>query len=88
MILIPTSCNFFPGSPSRKNSKVKCAWPGVMVDRPRSSSRVCMSEDKVRRKDLCWSVRAVYVLGKRPDVSGSGLEEAGHYNYCLGPSYR
>ena len=25
--LIPTSCNFFSGSPSPKNSKVKCAWP-------------------------------------------------------------
>jgi hypothetical protein len=33
----------------------------------------------VRRKDLCWSVRAVYVLKKRPDVSGSGLEEVGRY---------
>jgi hypothetical protein len=33
----------------------------------------------VRRKDLCWSVRAVYVLEKRPDVSVPGLEEAGHY---------
>jgi hypothetical protein len=25
-------------------------------------------------------VRAVYVLEKRPDVSGPGLEEAGRYN--------
>ena len=25
--LIPTSCNFFFGSPSPKNSKVKRAWP-------------------------------------------------------------
>jgi hypothetical protein len=31
-------------------------------DRPGSSFRVRTSEDKVRRKDLCWSVRAVYVL--------------------------
>ena len=30
------------------------------------------SEDKVRRKDLCWSVRVVYVLDKLPDVSGPG----------------
>ena len=37
------------------------------------------SEDKVRRKDLCWSVRAVYILEKRPDVSGPGLGEAGRY---------
>jgi len=27
MRLIPTSCNFFSGSPSPKNSKVKRAWP-------------------------------------------------------------
>ena len=39
-----------------------------------------MSEDKVRRKDWCWSVRAVYVLGKLSDVSGPGLEEAGRYS--------
>ena len=38
-----------------------------------------MSEDKVRRKDWCWFVRAVYVLGKLSDVSGPGLEEAGRY---------
>jgi hypothetical protein len=37
------------------------------------------SEDKVCRKDLCWSVRVVYVLEKRSDVSGPGLEEVGHY---------
>ena len=37
------------------------------------------SEDKVRRKDLCGSVRAVYILEKLPDVSGPGLIEAGHY---------
>jgi hypothetical protein len=37
------------------------------------------SEDKVRRKDLCWSVRAVYVLEKRPDISGLGLKEVGRY---------
>jgi len=38
-----------------------------------------MSEDKVRRKDWCWSVRAVYVLEKLSDVSGPGLEEARRY---------
>ena len=37
------------------------------------------SEDKVRRKDLYWSVRAVYVLEKLPDVSGPDLKEAGRY---------
>ena len=50
-----------------------------MGDRPGSSSRGRMSEDKVRRKDWCWSVRAVYVLRKLSDVSGPGLEEAGRY---------
>ena len=54
-----------------------------MGDRPRSSSRERMSEDKVRRKDWCWSVRAVYVLGKLSDVSGPGLKEAGRYNNSL-----
>ena len=29
-ILISISCNFFSGSRSRKNSKVKCAWPGAI----------------------------------------------------------
>ena len=38
-----------------------------------------MSEDKVRRKDLCGSVRAVYVLEKLSDVSGPSLVEAGCY---------
>ena len=51
-----------------------------MGDRPGSPSRVRMSEDKVRRKDLCGSVRTVYVLEKLLDVSGSGLVEAGCYN--------
>ena len=78
-ILVPTSCNFFFGSPSTNNSEVKRAWPGAMGDRPGSSSRVRTSEDKVRRKDLCWSVRAVYILEKLPDVSGPGLGEAGRY---------
>ena len=50
-----------------------------MGDRPRSPSRVRMSEGKVRKKDLCGSVRAVYVLFKPLDVSGPGLVEAGRY---------
>jgi len=33
-----------------------------MSDRPESYFRVRTSEDKVCRKDWCWSVRAVYVL--------------------------
>ena len=31
------------------------------------------SEHKVRRKDLCWSVRVVYVLDKLPDVRRKDL---------------
>ena len=50
-----------------------------MGDQPGSPSWVCMSEDKVRRKDLCGSVRVVYVLEKLPDVSGPDLVEAGRY---------
>jgi hypothetical protein len=42
--------------PITKNSKVKRAWLGAMGDRPGSPSRVRMSEDKVRRKYMCWSV--------------------------------
>ena len=51
-----------------------------MGDRPGSPSQVRMNENKVRRKDLYGSVRAVYVLEKWPDVSGSGLIEAGRYS--------
>ena len=58
-----------------------------MGDRPESSSRGRMSEDKVRRKDWCWSVRAVYVLGKLSDVSGPSLGEVGRYNVELSYFY-
>jgi hypothetical protein len=51
-----------------------------MGDRPRNSSWVRTSEDKVRRKDLCGSMRAVYVLEKLRDVSGPNLEEAERYS--------
>ena len=51
-----------------------------MGDRSGSLSQVRMSEDKVCRKDLCGSMRAVYVLEKLPDVSGPSLVDAGHYN--------
>jgi hypothetical protein len=33
----------------------------------------------VRRKDLCGSMRAVYVLEKLPDLSGPGPIEVGRY---------
>ena len=54
-----------------------------MGDRPGSSSRVRTSEDKVRRKDKCWSVRAVYILVKLTDVSGPSLGEVGRYKVGL-----
>ena len=57
-----------------------------MGDRPGSSSWVCTSEDKVRRKDLCWSVRAVYILEKLADVNGPGLGEAGRYRMVSEPT--
>ena len=57
-----------------------------MGDRPGSSFRVRTSEDKVRRKDLCWSVRAVYILEKLPDVSGPGLGEARRYRMVSEPT--
>jgi hypothetical protein len=40
----------------------------------------------VYRKDLRWSVRVIYVLEKRPDVSGPGLEEAGRYRMVSEPT--
>ena len=83
MILIPISCNFFFGSPSANNFEVKRAWPRAMGDRPGSSSWVRTSEDKVRRKDKCWSVRAVYILVKLPDVSGPSLGEVGGYRFHM-----
>jgi len=45
-----------------------------------SPSWVHMSEDKVHRKDLCGSVRAVYVLEKLPDVSRPSLVKARRYS--------
>ena len=45
-----------------------------------------MSEDKVCRKDWCWYVRAVYVVGKLSDVSGPGLVEAGRYRMVSEPT--
>ena len=76
----------FSGSPSLENSKVKRAWPGAMGDRPGSSSQVRTSEDKVRRKDKCWSVRAVCILVKLPDISGPSLGEVGRYRMVSEPT--
>jgi hypothetical protein len=45
------------GKPITKNSKVKRARLGAMGDRPGSPYQVRMSEDKVCKKDMCWSVR-------------------------------
>jgi hypothetical protein len=50
-----------------------------MGDRPKSHSRVRTSEDKVRRKNLCGSIRTVYILEKLPNVSGPSLVETRHY---------
>ena len=57
-----------------------------MGDRSRNFSWVRTSEDKVRRKDLCGSVRTVYVLEKLPDVNGSGLIEAERYRMVSEPT--
>jgi len=57
-----------------------------MGDQPGSFSRMCTSEDKVYRKDLCWSVRAVYVLYKLPDVSGPDLGKVGRYRMVSKPT--
>ena len=57
-----------------------------MGDRHGNTSRVRTSEDKVCRKEMCWSVRIVCVLIKLPDVSGSGLWEAGRYRMVSEPT--
>ena len=57
-----------------------------MGDRSGSPSRVRTSGDKVRRKDLWGSVRAVYVLENLPDVNGPGLVEAGRYRMVSEPT--
>ena len=44
------------------------------------------SEDKVCRKDMCWSVKIVCVLVKLPDISGLGLGEAGRYRMVSEPT--
>jgi hypothetical protein len=56
-----------------------------MGDRSGSPSRVCTSEDRVRRKDLCGSVRAVYIIEKLPDVSESDLVKTGRYTSSIYP---
>jgi hypothetical protein len=43
-----------------------------MGDRPGSFSRVRISEDKVCRKDLCWSVGTIYDPRELPGVSNVG----------------
>ena len=40
-----------------------------MGDRPGSFSRVCMSEDKVRTKESCWSVGTIYDFRELTEVS-------------------
>jgi hypothetical protein len=55
-ILIPISCNFFSGSPSLKTLKLSVLVLERWVTDRKVLSHVRMSEDKVRRKDMCWSV--------------------------------
>ena len=57
-----------------------------MGDRPGNTFRVRTSEDKVCRKDMCWSMRIVCVLIKLPDVSGPGLGEPGRYRMVSEPT--
>ena len=57
-----------------------------MGDQLGNLSWVHKSEDKVHRKDLCGSVRAVYVLEKLPDVSGPDLIEVGCYRMVSEPT--
>jgi hypothetical protein len=59
-ILIPLSCNFFSGSPSAKNSRVKRAWP-VAISGWVTGREVfpgAQSEDKSTQKRLGLVCRA------------------------------
>jgi hypothetical protein len=59
-ILIPPSCNFFSGSPSVKNSRVKRAWPGAISGwvTDREVFPGAQSEDKSAQKRLGLVCRA------------------------------
>jgi hypothetical protein len=74
-VLKSTRCIFFFGILSRKNLQVKRAWLGAIWDGwPTGKfSLVRMSEDKVRIKDLCWSVWIIYDPRELPGVSTTGL---------------
>jgi hypothetical protein len=65
--------------PITKNSKVKRAWHGAMWVTDREVLPGWrMSEHKVRRKDMCWSVGDILsVLESLSGVGGPGLGEAG-----------
>jgi hypothetical protein len=73
-VSIQTRYIFFFRCLSRKNLQVKCAWLGAIWDGwPTGKfSRVCMSEDKVRTKDTCWSVGTIYDRRELPGVSTAG----------------
>jgi hypothetical protein len=43
-----------------------------MGDRPGKFSRMRMSEDKVRKKDMCWSVGTIYDPRELSGVSTTG----------------
>jgi hypothetical protein len=59
-ILIPPSCNFFSGSPSAKNSRVKRAWAGAISVwvTDREAFPGAQSEDKSAQKRLGLVCRA------------------------------
>jgi hypothetical protein len=70
-VSIPKRCIFFFGSLSRKNLQVKRVWLGSIWDGwpTEKFSQVCMSEDKARTKDPCWSMGTIYDPRKLPEVS-------------------
>jgi hypothetical protein len=52
-----------------------------MGDRPGSPSRVRMIEDKVRWKDMCWTVGIFLGPTELPGVGGPGLGEVDRYKW-------
>jgi hypothetical protein len=81
-VSIPIRCIFFFGNLSRKNLQVKCAWLGAIWDGwpTRKFSRLCMSEDKVRTKDSCWSTGTIYNPRELPGVCTLVWEWTGCYS--------
>jgi hypothetical protein len=65
-----------------KNSEVKRAWFRAFSGWVTDQEEQCRtSEDKVCRKDLCWSVMVFLISKRAARCTLTWLWEAGHYNF-------